>query len=116
MYRTGRPLRRTLRVAYPAGRGRMVLRTELDWDRDVEPVEVGADGTVSTFVVEVDRPFLYYKPCLVEGGTLRWCQGANRLLLNINLGALPHDLFMEQVRRFGKDVLVEVVYTEVSIV
>ena len=31
--------------------------------------------------------------------------GANRLLLNINVGALPHDLFMEQVRRFGKEVL-----------
>ena len=31
--------------------------------------------------------------------------GANRLLLNINLGALPHDLFMEQVRRFGREVL-----------
>lgn len=31
--------------------------------------------------------------------------GANRLLLNLNLGALPHDLFMEQIRRFGKDVL-----------
>jgi hypothetical protein len=31
--------------------------------------------------------------------------GANRMLLNLNLGALPYDLFLEQVRRFGKDVL-----------
>jgi alkanesulfonate monooxygenase SsuD/methylene tetrahydromethanopterin reductase-like flavin-dependent oxidoreductase (luciferase family) len=31
--------------------------------------------------------------------------GANALLLNLNLGALPNDLFMEQVRRFGRDVL-----------
>jgi alkanesulfonate monooxygenase SsuD/methylene tetrahydromethanopterin reductase-like flavin-dependent oxidoreductase (luciferase family) len=31
--------------------------------------------------------------------------GANSLLLNMNLGALPHDLFMEQIRRFGRDVL-----------
>ncbi len=31
--------------------------------------------------------------------------GANRMLLNLNLGALPPELFMEQVRRFGKEVL-----------
>jgi len=31
--------------------------------------------------------------------------GANSLLLNMNLGALPHDLFIEQIRRFGRDVL-----------
>ena len=31
--------------------------------------------------------------------------GANQLLLNINLGAPPHSLFLEQVRRFGREVL-----------
>ena len=31
--------------------------------------------------------------------------GANTILLNMNLGALPHDLFIEQIRRFGKEVL-----------
>jgi alkanesulfonate monooxygenase SsuD/methylene tetrahydromethanopterin reductase-like flavin-dependent oxidoreductase (luciferase family) len=31
--------------------------------------------------------------------------GANSLLLNMNLGAMPHDLFLEQIRRFGRDVL-----------
>jgi alkanesulfonate monooxygenase SsuD/methylene tetrahydromethanopterin reductase-like flavin-dependent oxidoreductase (luciferase family) len=31
--------------------------------------------------------------------------GANKLLVNLNFGALPNDLFMEQVRRFGRDVL-----------
>ncbi|HEY8579992.1 MAG TPA: LLM class flavin-dependent oxidoreductase [Beijerinckiaceae bacterium] len=31
--------------------------------------------------------------------------GANRLLLNVNLGAPPHDMFREQVRRFGREVL-----------
>ena len=31
--------------------------------------------------------------------------GANRMLLNLNLGALPYDLFLEQVRRFGREVL-----------
>jgi alkanesulfonate monooxygenase SsuD/methylene tetrahydromethanopterin reductase-like flavin-dependent oxidoreductase (luciferase family) len=31
--------------------------------------------------------------------------GANSLLLNINLGAMPNALFLEQVRRFGREVL-----------
>ena len=31
--------------------------------------------------------------------------GANSLLLNMNLGALPHELFLEQIRRFGREVL-----------
>ena len=34
MYRTETLLRRQIRVRYPAGRGRIVLRTELDWERD----------------------------------------------------------------------------------
>ncbi len=51
-------------VHYPAGQGRIVLRTELDWDRDVEPTEVSDDGAASTFTLEARRPFLYVKPCL----------------------------------------------------
>jgi hypothetical protein len=31
--------------------------------------------------------------------------GANTLLLNFNRGAMPHALFMEQLRRFGAEVL-----------
>jgi alkanesulfonate monooxygenase SsuD/methylene tetrahydromethanopterin reductase-like flavin-dependent oxidoreductase (luciferase family) len=31
--------------------------------------------------------------------------GANKMLVNLNFGAMPNDLFMEQVRRFGRDVL-----------
>jgi alkanesulfonate monooxygenase SsuD/methylene tetrahydromethanopterin reductase-like flavin-dependent oxidoreductase (luciferase family) len=31
--------------------------------------------------------------------------GTNSLLLNVNLGAMPNDLFLEQIRRLGRDVL-----------
>jgi alkanesulfonate monooxygenase SsuD/methylene tetrahydromethanopterin reductase-like flavin-dependent oxidoreductase (luciferase family) len=31
--------------------------------------------------------------------------GVNGVLLNVNLGALPHAMFMEQIRRFGETVL-----------
>jgi predicted alpha/beta superfamily hydrolase len=81
MYQTETLLRRKLRVHYPAGRGRMALRTELDWDRDVHPVAVSKDGAQSTFALEARRPFLYFKPVLkVDGGAERWSAGANLLL------------------------------------
>jgi len=31
--------------------------------------------------------------------------GANNLLINMNVGAMAHDVFLEQIRRFGRDVL-----------
>ena len=60
----------------------MVLRTELDWDLDVEPTEVSDDGATSTFVLEAGRPFLYLKPCLRNGDDApRWAVGPNLLAL-----------------------------------
>lgn len=81
LYRTGTTLERTLRVAYPAGRGRILLRTESDWERDIEPDTVSEDGQTSTFTVRADQPFLYFKPCLVSDGARHWSVGANKLLL-----------------------------------
>lgn len=81
LYKSTQMLRRTLRVQYPAGQGRMVLRTELDWDRDIEPISVSDDGTTTTFSVEADQPFLYFKPCLVRNGQQHWAVGSNNLLL-----------------------------------
>ena len=74
--------RKRIQVHYPAGQGRMVLRTELDWDLDVEPTEVSDDGATSTFVLEAGRPFLYLKPCLRNGDDApRWAVGPNLLAL-----------------------------------
>ena len=81
LYKTGTTLERTLRVAYPAGSGRLVLRTELDWEKDIEPDTVSDDGNTSTFTVRADQPFLYFKPCLVAGQQRHWSVGPNKLLL-----------------------------------
>jgi predicted alpha/beta superfamily hydrolase len=60
----------------------MVLRTELDWDVDVEPTDVSANGETSTFELAVRRPFLYLKPVLkAADGTARWAADPNLLLL-----------------------------------
>jgi predicted alpha/beta superfamily hydrolase len=81
LYKTTRPLTRTLRIAYPPGLGKIVLHTELDWRAPVEPVSVSQDGTVSTFSITCKQPFLYFKPVLVQGGHSHWAVGANQLLL-----------------------------------
>lgn len=74
--------KRNLRIAYPAGKGRMVLRTEDDWDKEIEPVSVSADGTITTFSVETKQSFLYFKPCLITAdGKSHWAVGSNELLL-----------------------------------
>ena len=80
LYRTGRLLKRTLRVAYPTDAGQIVLRTQLDWDRDVAPISVTQDG-ISTFAVEAAHPFLYFKPCLIQGTQFLWAKGDNQLLI-----------------------------------
>ena len=103
LYRTERTLTRTLRVAYPSGHGRMVLRTEQDWDRDVEPVAVSEDGNVSTFALEADQPFLYFKPCLVEGGATHWALGPDKLVIMTEKDArlvYPY-FFSPEVGRFS---------------
>ena len=87
MYQTETVLKRNLRVHYPSGGGRMVLRTDLDWDEDIEPAEVSTDGDTSTFALEARRPFLYFKPCLRSAdGSVRWSVGPNLLVLMTHEG------------------------------
>ena len=81
-YRTESILRRQLRVRFPAGQGTIVLRTELDWERDLEPVALADGGDTSIFDLEARQPFLYFKPCLKSAdGTVRWAVGENMLAL-----------------------------------
>lgn len=86
MYQTERVLRRQLRVRYPARGARIVLRTELDWDHDLEPAAVSDDGTCFTFVLEARRPFLRFKPCLRRGAELHWAVGSDMLVVMTHEG------------------------------
>jgi predicted alpha/beta superfamily hydrolase len=90
--KTERLLRTQLDIHYPPGRGRIVLRTELDWSRDVAPTAVSADGATSSFTIEARKPFLYFKPCLIgDRGDRRWAVGANMLaLMTIDGDFHPH--------------------------
>lgn len=69
-----------IHVHYPAGRGALRLRSEQDWDADIEPADVQSEGSLHSFEIASDEPFLYYKPMLVdEAGEARWSCGPNRL-------------------------------------
>jgi predicted alpha/beta superfamily hydrolase len=74
-------LERTLRVSYPVRQERLVLRTEHDWDKDVEPIAVSDDGNTWSFRLRANQPFLYFKPCLSRDREFRWSVGPNKLLL-----------------------------------
>ena len=83
------PFRRTLRVAYPLEEGRIALRTEADWEKDIEPDGTDEAGQTFTFTVESEKPFLYFKPVLHLGKELFWTPGANRLVLMTEPDARP---------------------------
>jgi predicted alpha/beta superfamily hydrolase len=67
---------------YPLTEGRIVLRTEADWGKDIEPdAPAGPDLDTFTFNLESEKAFLYFKPVLRVGETLYPSPGANRLVL-----------------------------------
>jgi predicted alpha/beta superfamily hydrolase len=75
------PVERTVRVFYPPTDGAMRLRTESDWDHDVEPVGVEQGGTCHVFRLRLTKPFLYLKPVLRRGDEVRWAAGPNVLIV-----------------------------------
>src|ERR1051325_5068538 len=81
LYETRTTLERIVRICYPVEEGRLILRTEQDWDRDIEPIAVNENNTNWSFQVEAAQPFLYFKPCLVGDEEFRWSVGPNKLLL-----------------------------------
>lgn len=69
---------RKIRVFYPLTKGSMVLRTESDWGHSLEP-EANEDGTMFEFTVASERPFLYFKPCVIDADAVHWSAGMNNL-------------------------------------
>lgn len=85
------PYRRRIRVHHPLAEGRLVLRTERDWEQDILPAAVEDDGMCSCFDLEDEQRFLYFKPCLRTPKGLNWAEGPN--LLTTLIEREPHDVF-----------------------
>src|SRR5437762_13173856 len=69
--------KQTIRVVYPTDDAKMVLRTEQNWDANIEPV--GQNDCVSKFAIETERPYFYFKPILLRDNTAQWSRGENFL-------------------------------------
>ena len=86
--------KQTIRVVYPADDGRIVLRTEENWDTNVDPVDQN-DG-VSKFTIETKRPYFYFKPVLLRDNTAQWSRGENFLAVATSGAPLEvHPYFRE---------------------
>jgi len=70
-----------VQVHYPLVSGRMVLRTEEDWEKNLEAVDAGLSRF--DFEVSAESPFFYFKPVIMEDGKEpRWAAGENYLGLS----------------------------------
>src|SRR5215472_11090878 len=70
-----------LRVHYPAELDELVLRTDIDWDRDIRPNTIDQDGSFAEFEFETQQPFVYLKPCLRRSSGILWAIGPNNLVV-----------------------------------
>ena len=70
-----------LRVHYPDHLDELVLRTDLDWDKDILPTSINHEGLFAEFSFETTKPFVYLKPCLRQSSGLLWSKGPNGLIV-----------------------------------
>jgi hypothetical protein len=68
-----------IRVIYPTNGERIALRTEKNWDLNVEAVSTRQNGSVSEFQIETERPYFYFKPVLLRDSQAIWSRGENFL-------------------------------------
>jgi hypothetical protein len=55
-----------IRVVYPTDGGRIALRTEENWNSNIEAHSVAQNGSLSEFWIRTERPYFYFKPVLVS--------------------------------------------------
>ena len=86
-----------IRVIYPQKGGRIALRTDEDWDVNVEAI--GRKGYRTEFQIETARPYLYFKPVLLQDGVTMWSRGENFLAIATSGATLDvHPYFKEDTR------------------
>ena len=85
-----------IRVAYPAKDRRLILRTDQNWDRDIEAQSVDPKRSIWEFAVETDQPFFYFKPLLARDDVKQWSKGDNFLAVATSGTPLEiHPYFLE---------------------
>jgi predicted alpha/beta superfamily hydrolase len=89
-----------IRVVYPTDGGRIALRTEENWDSNIDADCTRQNGCVSEFQIETERPYFYFKPVLLrDGGVATWSRGENFLAVTTSSAPLEiHPYFREDAR------------------
>lgn len=72
----------TIRIVYPKTEGRIVLRTDDDWEKSVEPESVSNDGQCTEFLHRSKKPYFYFKPMLVRDGEELFSLGQYIAIMN----------------------------------
>jgi len=86
----------TIRVVYPGEEGRIVLRTDHDWERDLEARTISQEDCCWEFTVETAKPFFYFKPLLIRNGSVDWSRGENYLAVATSGAPLEiHPYFLD---------------------
>jgi predicted alpha/beta superfamily hydrolase len=81
LYRLNEARSIRLRVHYPTDLDELVLRTDLDWERDVVPTRVDHISLFAEFEFSASQPFVYLKPCLRRPSEVLWAIGPNSLVV-----------------------------------
>lgn len=94
-----------VRVYYPMNAGRLVLRTDLDWNRNLEADSTSSDGTQWTFRFVSSEPFHYFKPCLIQGERFVWSTGSNYLTTSAEGVRELYPVFFSDVKGQITDII-----------
>jgi hypothetical protein len=85
-----------IHVHYPTDGRRIALRTDEDWDSNVEARSIRQNECISEFQIETDRPYFYFKPVLLRDGDTAWSRGENFLAVSTSGAPLEiHPYFRE---------------------
>ena len=88
-----------IRIHYPTNGGRIVLRTEEDWDSNIQAHSVRQKGSISEFQIATERPYFYFKPVLLYEGVTTWSRGENFLAIPASATRLEiYPYFREDTR------------------
>ena len=104
--------KQSIRVVYPTDGARIALRTEHDWDTNIEAIgENGCtvagigdpgrsndsqSGGAWEFLIETEQPYFYFKPVLIREDGAQWSRGENFLAVATSGAPLEvHPYFRE---------------------
>ncbi|PYI64484.1 MAG: hypothetical protein DMF07_06590 [Verrucomicrobia bacterium] len=89
-----KPYEQLIRIIYPQDGARIAIRTDNDWDTDVNAV--GRNACISEFLIETERPYFYFKPVLISDDSVRWSRRENFLAVTTSNTPLKiHPYFRE---------------------